>query len=304
MGHGEWIGSRANLNEQGMIHPGADDNASGVACMLEVAKGLSELKSQGALSGNKDIVIAAWSGEELGVLGSSYFVNNLAKNSASHTMSLPIEALINLDMVGHLSKTLILQGIGSSAEWRGILKQIPLDHSVSVSLQDDPYLPTDTTPFYLHGIPIINFFSGAHADYHTPRDTAQTLNYQGMHQISRFIMHLIVTLENAPTSLVYQSVKKPYLSYNKRFRAYLGTIPDYASSEILGVKLSGVIKESPAQQAGLEANDIIVQLNGKKIKNINDYMDGLNTLPLGKSVPLIALRDNKKKIFVVVAKAR
>ena len=282
-----------------MIHPGADDNASGVATMLAVAKQLSILNSQGKLKGNKNILIAAWSGEELGVLGSSYFVDHLGDERVHE-----IDAAINLDMVGHLRDKLILQGIGSSHDWPQCLQHIPIASDMQVVMQSDPYLPTDSTPFYLHQIPTINFFSGAHDAYHTPRDTAETLNYQGMETISLFLVQLILALENHSKPMVFHAVEKKYQTHQQRFKVYLGTIPDYGSDEISGIKLSGVVKGSPAARAGLDANDIIIQLAGKNIQNIYDYMHILNSLKAGEQVTMLILRHQHTMTLHVTAKAR
>ena len=180
LGYGNVSGSRARASETGWIHPGADDNASGVACVLETAAMLTDLKARGKLHGDKDILFAAWSGEEIGILGSSHFINNFITNSKNKSLRPGIDAAINLDMVGHLNKKLVLQGVGSSTDWPNIINLIKTNHSISLITQNDPYLPTDSTSFYLHGVPILNLFTGANDNYHTPRDKPETLNYAGI----------------------------------------------------------------------------------------------------------------------------
>jgi hypothetical protein len=304
LGHGELSGSLAQKNEVGMIHPGADDNASGVASLMETAATLSALKAQGKLSGNKDILLAAWSGEEFGILGSSHFARNLMQTAKIKSLQPVVDAVINLDMIGHLNKRLVLQGSGSSSDWQKVINKIMGLHSVTLVMQKDPYLPTDSTVFYLHGVPTLNFFTGAHANYHTPRDKSETLNYIGIKNISEFLVDLILTLELEPTQLSYHEIKRQSDKGEREFKIYLGTIPNYASADISGVKLSGVAKGSPADQAGLKKNDIIVQLAGKNIHDIYDYTFALNALHVGQPVKMVVRRNKTQKALTIVARYR
>ena len=296
LGRGELSGSRARENETGMIHAGADDNASGVASVLEAAAKLSDMKAHGKLQGNKDILLAAWSGEEIGTLGSSHFVKNFVNTS--------IDAAINLDMIGHLREKLVLQGSGSSTEWRQIIQQTHTKHPLPLLTQNDPYLPTDSTAFYLHDVPILNFFTGAHDDYHTPRDKPETLNYTGMKNITDFLVDLVLALENKSGQLNYNAVQKAHNNTAREFNIYLGTIPDYTSNDVIGIKLSGTAKNSPADHAGLKSGDVIIELAGKKIHDIYDYTFALNALPVGKPIKLIAQRADKKIALTIVARYR
>ena len=301
LGHGELNGSRARNNEIGMMHPGADDNASGVASMLEVAASLADLKARGKLPGNKTILFAAWSGEEFGVLGSSHFINHNMKTTSGKRN---IDTVINLDMVGRLKDKLVLQGIGSSSDWLQMIKQIKENHAITFITQNDPYLPTDSMPFYLHGVPTLNFFTGAHDEYHTPRDKAETLNYAGIKHISEFIIDLVLTLEERPGVISYQKVQKTSDNRKREYKIYLGTIPDYASADVLGVKLSGVANNSPAERAGMKQGDVIIEVSGKRVSDIYDYTNTLNKLEVGKSVNVVVLREKKKVALKIVAKYR
>jgi hypothetical protein len=304
LGHGELSGSRARDNETGMIHAGADDNASGVASILEAAAKLSDLKAHGRLHGNKDILLAAWSGEEIGALGSSHFVSNFMKTAKNKTRPPVIDAAINLDMVGHLREKLVLQGSGSSQDWPQIIKKTNARQPLALITQSDPYLPTDSTSFYLHGVPTLNFFTGAHDDYHTPRDKPETLNYTGIKNITDFLVALVLTLEKKPNQIDYHEVQKTRDNTEREFKIYLGTIPDYANADVIGVKLSGAAKNSPADHAGLKAGDVIIELAGKNIHDIYDYTFVLNALPVGKPVKLIALRGHAKITLTIVARYR
>lgn len=254
------------------------------------------------LHGNKNILLAAWSGEEIGILGSSHFVNQLMKSNQS--LQPQLDAAINLDMVGHLREKLVLQGIASSEDWKKIIDKIKVHHSLSVLTQNDPYLPTDVTAFYLNGVPILNFFTGAHDFYHTPRDKPDTLNYAGIQAISYFVMELILALEEKQNAMKYGEVKESRKNTGREFRIYLGTIPDYASADINGVKLAGVARHSPAELAGMRRNDVIFELAGNKIHDIYDYTFALNHLRVGKPVALMVLREQKKVRLTVVARMR
>lgn len=278
---------RGNINQ---IHPGADDNSSGVAVMLEIANKLSNLKKQGYLTGDKDIIIAAWTGEELGALGSTNYVNQQVKLSSNNQLNDKITAVINLDMVGHLQDKLIIQGVGSSQNWDNILKTVPLQKDIQLVTSQDPYLATDSTPFYLKGVPTINMFTGAHANYHTPKDTPETLNYSGMQIISDYVLNTILALESAK-ALPYQQVSQTNIANQQKFKVYLGTIPDY-SYESNGVKLAGVVKDSPAFLAKLAQGDIIIKLANKEVKNIQEYMQILNSLEKNTNTQVLVKRDN------------
>lgn len=302
LGRGQWSGSLARDNERGMIHSGADDNASGVASVLAVAAQLQTMKTQGLLHGQKDILFAIWSGEEYGILGSSHFVNMLMKNSTAKSLHPMIDAAINLDMVGHLREKLVLQGAGSSADWREVIQAI--QHTLPLITQSDPYLPTDSTAFYLRGVPTLNLFTGAHENYHTPRDKPETLNYDGIKHISEFLLDLVLAIEDRPSAIAYREVQKNHDTAERGFKIYLGTIPDYAGEDVRGVKLSGVAKNSPADQVGIQQGDVIVKLAGKKIRDIYDYTSVLNKLPIGKPVPLVVVRDKINVALTVVARYR
>ncbi len=304
LGHGELSGSLARNDEIGMMHPGADDNASGVASLLQTAAMLSELKANGKLQGNKNILLAAWSGEELGNLGSAQFVKRFMKITLNNSLRPAIDAAINLDMIGHFDKKLVVQGIGSSSDWVKLFKKVNANYQLPFITQNDPYLPTDSTAFYLQGVPALNFFTGAHEGYHSPRDTADTLNYKGIKNISEFLMGLIFALEESPNLMSYQEVKKTHAVPEREFKIYLGTIPDYTSADIVGVKLAGVAKDSPAAQAGIKRNDVIIELAGNSIHDIYDYTFVLNGLPVAEPVKLVVLRGQARVALTIVPRYR
>jgi Tol biopolymer transport system component len=307
LGKGASSASLARDDETSQVHYGADDNASGVAALLEVAENLADQRIRGQLRLRRDVLFAAWSGEELGLLGSDHFVkafadtNDATKADAAskdvrrgeRPIYPAIAACLNMDMVGRLEKNVILQGVGSSSIWRSEIERRNAPVGLPLTLHDDSYLPTDASSFYLRGVPILSAFTGAHSDYHTPRDTPEKLNYDGAAQVARFMGLVAVGLAagEAPPDYIQQSVKDTATS--GRLRAYLGTIPDYAE-EVNGVLLSGVSKDSPADKAGVKSRDVIVELAGKKIENIYDYTHAIEGLKIGEPVKLLVIRDGKQ----------
>ena len=294
LGEGASSSSLARDDESAGIHYGADDNASGVAAMLEIAERLAHQRAHGRLRSRRNLIFAAWSGEELGLLGSDHYVKTLAADDLhdhgqQESIYPTIAACLNMDMVGRLEKHLVLQGVGSSGVWRSEIEKRNAVVGLPITLQEDSYLPTDASSFYMRGVPILSAFTGAHSDYHTPRDTPDKLNYSGTAQVARF-MGLVargLAQRESPPDYIRQVAKKT--STGGRLRAYLGTIPDYAE-EVTGVLLSGVGKDGPADKAGVKSRDIIVELAGKKIENIYDYTHAIEGLKIGAPVNMTILR--------------
>lgn len=306
LGRGEGTGSLAREEEKGQVHFGADDNASGVAGMLEIAQALAEAKAKGQLRLQRDVLFAAWSGEEVGLLGSSHFVRTFGGGPTEPTSLSPaIVAYLNLDMIGRLDKGVSLQGVGSSSTWLGEIERFAAASGLNVSLQKDSYLPTDSTSFYLKQVPTLNAFTGAHADYHTPRDTVEKINYEGATKIARLVAALTRSLATRPDPPDYVAITQPPTTVGRvNLRAYLGTIPDYTQSEVSGVKLTGVAKGGPAEQAGVQTGDIIIALAGRKVENIYDYTYALDGLKVGTPVEMRVLRDGKPLIVKVTPGTR
>ncbi len=273
---------RNHKHADGIFH-GADDNASGIAGLLEIAQLLAHEKSQGTHSLRRDVLFAAWSGEELGLLGSAHFVKAATRNDTK--LYPQIAAYFNMDMIGRLDEQLIIGGVGSSSAWQRKLEQLNTRHTLSLQLQTDPYQPTDSTSFYLAGVPVLTAFTGMHADYHQPTDTADKINYDGLVRVASLFGDLVRNVASSREIPDYKEVEQPG-GGGGRFRVYLGTIPDYAASDILGVLLSGVKAGSPAATAGLKAGDIIVELAGIKIENIYDYTDALAILKVGEATSI------------------
>ncbi|RKU25925.1 peptidase M28 [Candidatus Poribacteria bacterium] len=299
IGHGE-IGSLARKGEEGEIHNGADDNASGTAVVLKLAEMFSHEYNQNPGKFTKGLIFALWSGEELGLIGSTHFVNEPVVPIQN------IAAYLNFDMVGRLrDNKLILQGTGSSPIWTKLIEKRNVPIGFDLTLQVDPYLPTDVTAFYPKEIPVLSFFTGGHEDYNRPTDDSETLNYAGLERISNLAYGLI-------SELVYTDIRPDYVKVERNpsdggnretLRAYLGTIPDY-TTEGEGVKISGVRAGGPADKAGLKGGDIIVKFGGKKITNIYDYTYALDAVKIGEPVEIVVVRDGKQIKLNVTPEAR
>jgi hypothetical protein len=245
-------------------------------------------------------MVAFWSGEELGLLGSSWFAEHPVLGLSN------IVAYLNFDMVGRLrDNKLTLQGVGSSARWRRLIEKRNVAAGFNLVLQDDPYLPTDTTSLYPKHVPVLAFFTGSHDDYHRPTDVADKLNYEGLERIARFARSLVLDLAADDTRPDYVKVERSDRGGGGRdaLRAYLGTVPDY-TTEVKGVKLSGVRGGSPAEHAGIKGGDVVVELAGQKIANIYDYTYALDAVKVGLPVEIVVERDGRQVKLQVTPEAR
>jgi Tol biopolymer transport system component len=311
LGTGASGSSLAREEERQGVHRGADDNASGVAAMLEIAQSLALQKKQGKLQLQHDILFAAWSGEEMGLLGSGYFVDHFQEiypdlsKGESNKLYPTVVACLNLDMVGRLREQLVLQGIGSSPFWKGEIERRNAVVGLPITLQNDSYLPTDASSFYLKGIPILSAFTGSHSEYHTPRDTPELLNYEGAAKIAKLmglITRSIATTENIPEFTEQKAPENQ--GARAAMTAYLGSIPDYAQGDIQGVLLSGVSKDGPAAKAGVLAKDIVIELAGRKVENIYDYTYAIEALKVGQETEIVVRRKEEVFRFKVTPQSR
>ena len=320
LGRGAGGGSLAKEDQVDQIHFGADDNASGVAAMLEIAQYIADRVRTAQMSLKRDLVVAAWSGEELGLYGSKAFVEGLpkwyddvpiasvdpeqARVAAAHGMSpqaaplnTAIGAYLNLDMVGRFNEKLVVQGLGSSPGLDAMVKRRNIPVRLPLTL--DPTatrLPTDAAAFVARDVPIVSFFTGAHEDYHTPGDTADKLNYDAMVPIAKLgglILRGWLIDEQLPRFELDEQSAGDGDAPRARLTAYLGTIPDYVAGDIKGLKLSGVAQGGPADKAGVRGGDIIVGLAGKKIENIYDYTYAIEAVKIGQEVEIIVRRGDK-----------
>jgi hypothetical protein len=264
--------------EEKQIHNGADDNASGVAVMLNLA---GKLKTKA--KGNNYLFIA-FSGEEMGLLGSNYFVKHATINLDS------MNYMLNLDMVGRLKKdsTLAVYGVGTSP----IFKQIIESHNSKFKLieKESGVGPSDHTSFYLNDIPVLHFFTGQHEDYHRPTDDSNKLNYKGMESISNYIFDLITDLDDNG-ELAFRKTKNES-EETPRFKVTLGVVPDYMFDG-KGMRIDGVSENKPAQKAKLQKGDVVIQLGEFEITDMMSYMKALSKFEKGSTTTVKVLRNDK-----------
>ena len=294
LGRGGGGNSLAKKEEAGGIHYGADDNASGVAAVLETARALA------APERRRDLVVALWSGEELGLLGSSAFVREAVVPTDR------IAAYVNLDMVGRMQENkLSIQAMGSSSVWPALVERVNVPVGFDVRAQDDPYLPTDSTSFNQAGVPTLNLFTGGHEDYHRPSDVAERINYDDLARVTRFATLLVGRLLEAdePPDFVRVEPRVEQGGGRDTLRAFTGTVPDY-TTEVEGLRLSGVIGGGPADEAGLREGDVIVEFAGQKITNIYDYTYALDAVKIGVPVQVVVLREGERLEVTITPRAR
>lgn len=287
------------------IHFGADDNASGVSGVMEIAHYLAAYNKEHPGKLKKNFLFAIWSGEEIGLLGSNHFVESWKKRH-HYSLEDSLLAYLNMDMIGRYRDILQVQGSGSSKKWKDLISELSKKSSLKIQTEMDPYVPSDGMNFYIGKVPTLTFFTGSHSEYHTPRDKADTLNYAGMVDVVTLVKDLAVKLGSENISIPYHKVKGEKKTSNRgsrKFRVYLGTIPAYMGAgkgKTKGVPLSGAKPGSPAEQAGIQKGDILVELNGKELENIYDFVYALQMLTPKVKTSMSVLRNGKKlKLHVV-----
>jgi len=294
LGRGRHGSSLARGAEVGAIHYGADDNASGVAATLVAGATLAGRRR------DRGIVLAFWSGEELGLLGSNEFVKK-----APIPADL-IAAYLNLDMVGRVrANTLTIQATGTSPAWTKVIADANASVGFAVQQQDDPYLPTDVSSFNPAGVPSLSFFTGSHADYHRPTDVPAAINYADLDRVAQFVALVAERVANVaePPTFVKVTRKMEGGGGRAAIRVYTGTIPDYAS-DAKGLKLGGVMEGGPASKAGLREGDVIIEFGGRAVANIYDYMYALEAVKPGQPVAVVYVRDGAKHQTTLTPEAR
>jgi hypothetical protein len=294
--------SLARNEEKSDIHVGADDNASGVSSLLLIASMMQKEINHGSFNPSRDIYFAFWSGEELGLLGSTFFTKQDFFKALEQNHFRAFLAYLNMDMVGRLDTHLLLQGLGSSPDWKEVLgKSLELSKTnLVIKTQDTSLLPTDTIPFYLNNIPVLSAFTGLHEDYHTPNDTADKINYQGIRDISHLFLHSIKVIDKIEEDITFERKEDPDSTQGiSKITLYLGTIPDYSESTEEGLLISGVSPGSPAEKAGMKRGDIVNKLEKKEVTNIYDYTEAIQALSEGKETDIIIIREGKKNTLKI-----
>jgi hypothetical protein len=269
------------------IHPGADDNGSGTAMVMGLADAF--VRAGGA---RRTLVFAAFSGEEIGLLGSTHYVRQPA---------VPIErtvAMVNFDMVGRMRDgQLFVMGVDSGQGLRPLIEQAAAGLDVRLSLRGDGIGPSDHTAFYNRDRPVVFFFTGTHGDYHRPGDTADKINADGMRKVAAVASRTIRALADRPDPLTFVKVAPAAASGSTRgggYGPYFGSVPDFGETPTPGVRLSGVRAGSPADRAGLRAGDLIVGFAGVAVRTLDDLTFALRGRRPGDTVEVRYLRDGRE----------
>jgi hypothetical protein len=279
------------------IHNGADDNASGTSAVLELAQRFAAARD----SVKRSLLFAAFSAEELGLLGSAHYVNKPVIPLAQTV------AMLNLDMVGRLKdSTLVVMGVGTSPVWPDLLEKASQGRPVKLNLRNAGTGPSDHSSFYLKDIPVLFFFTGQHQDYHKPSDDPEKINADGEAVIAGIVYDVALALANAPERVQFTKLKEPegQQAARRGFRVFVGTVPDYTAEGVKGMRISGVSAGSPAEKAGLQSGDVIVRFGKTEVQNIYDYMYALGEYKAGDKVPVTVLRDGKEIVLWVTLKKR
>jgi Zn-dependent M28 family amino/carboxypeptidase len=270
--------------EEKAIHNGADDNASGVAVMLNLASRLKIKNDNSQIKDNNNYLFMAFSGEEMGLLGSNYFSKNPTITAES------INYMINMDMVGRMKadSTLAVYGTGTSPMFKQTLKAN--NNKFKLVENESGVGPSDHTSFYLIDVPVLHFFTGQHEDYHKPGDDSDKLNYEGMNLISDYIYQIITDLDDngelAFTKTKNESEETP------RFKVGLGVVPDYLYDG-KGMRIDGTREETPAFNAGLQKGDVVIKLGDSTITDMMSYMRALSVFEKGDEADITVVREDK-----------
>ncbi len=282
-------GSSLDANPQGKIHNGADDNASGVAGVIELARYFKN----NAKKENYNFLFICFSGEELGLYGSKFFTEHptIDLNNTNY--------MLNMDMIGRLdpnTKGLAVSGSGTSQVWENLLKSLSTE-ALKIKTDSAGVGPSDHTSFYLKNIPVLHFFTGSHADYHKPSDDWDKINYEGEVDVLKLMIKLIEQLDIQP-KLAFLTTKNKSMNSARSFKVTMGVMPSY-TSDVNGLQIDGVTDGKPAQKAGMLAGDIITQIGELPITDIQTYMEALGKFEKGQTVPVKIKRKGEELIVRV-----
>ena len=280
------LGDRNSLapSQIGQVHHGADDNASGTAGVMELAR----LAQIGRPRWKRSVLFMAFAGEEIGLLGSSYFTNHPTVPIAD------IDSMLNMDMIGRLSNNrLFVGGVGTSPGYRSMLDELDKIAGLNIVYSESGYGSSDHTSFNVKKIPVLFFFSGLHSDYHKPSDTADKINAEGAIKVLSLVYLTMDRLATERQRLVYNEVLAPQAAARGAgggYGPYFGSIPDFRD-DIKGVLFADIQNNSPAAKAGLKAGDVMTEFDGKTILNLNDYAYALRSKKPGDVVAVVVKRD-------------
>lgn len=282
LGYGEDGNSMLRTGEK-LIHNGADDNASGTAALLELAKRLKGRKDK-----SSNYLFLAFSGEELGLFGSKYFTEHPTVDLST------VNYMINMDMVGRLNDSthiLTIGGYGTSPQWATVINTQDKKLPFGIKIDSSGSGPSDHTSFYRKDIPVLFFFTGQHKDYHRPSDDADRINYVGELQVINYIESIIDKLNKQNQKLAFLKTREIQVSTSS-FKVTMGIMPDYTYPGE-GVRADGVTEGRPASKAGLKAGDVIIQLGPHKVSSVESYMQALNQFNKGDKTKIKFKRGNQ-----------
>ena len=281
------------------VHPGADDNASGAAVVLELAKHFKKVRSP------RSIIFMFFGAEEQGLIGSKNFIEWMKKEDAQRKR-LPadikgIVAMVNLDMVGRMrDNALSVSGTGTSSEFKAIAEEVAAQTNLNISCTPDGYGPSDQASFVAADIPVLFLTTGGHMEYHTPDDVPSTLNYDGMQQTLEYTQELVARLASMPQTPDFINVPGSSTMKHAKFKVTLGLMPDVmGASRIPGLRADIVVAGKPAHNAGIRSGDIIQEIDGKPVKDIEEYMQRLSELQADTTIPVKVLRGEETITFQV-----
>lgn len=286
-------GSSSRVPDTVAVHYGADDNASGVALMIELAENLAAVKHGHARS----ILFVAFSGEEMGLLGSKHFVENMGIDPSA------VNLMINLDMVGRMKEGNGLQvaGVGTAIGLRDTVLAYSDTSAIRLAFSSEGYGPSDHSSFYGKNIPVLSFTTGAHLDYHTPLDTPDKLNYDGIVKVGSLVTDIVASAAGQPARLAFTEAgpKEPASPMGRRRGISFGIMPDFAGNVTNGLRADFVTPGKPAALGGMLKGDIIVAIDSKPVGNIEDYMFRLSQLKPGQTVSVEVLRNDSREVLII-----
>lgn len=288
LGYGEDGNSMLRTGDK-LIHNGADDNASGTAALIELARLLKKSKAR-----QHNYLFVAFSGEELGLYGSKYYVDNPTVPLSTYNY------MINMDMVGRLndsSRTVTIGGYGTSPTWSSLFSGVR-NAGFQVKFDSSGTGPSDHTSFYRKDIPVLFFFTGLHTDYHRPSDDADKINYTGTLMIVKYIQS-VVEASATNGKLAFQKTREQQTTTSARFSVSMGIMPDYTYSGN-GVRVDGVSENRPAIKAGIRAGDIVIKLGDYTVSSVESYMQALGKFKKGDATKATVRRGNEELTFDIV----
>ncbi len=283
-------GSGSRAVDTVAVHNGADDNASGVAAVIELAEKIAQERKN-----KRSILFVAFGAEEMGLIGSKVFTAN------SPVPLDKIVAMFNFDMVGRLDKvsnTLSIGGTKTAIETEEILNKF--NPGFQLAFSEEGIGPSDHASFYLQDIPVFFISTAAHSDYHTPLDDADLINYEGNKKVTEYALALVTEVANRDKALTFREAGAKFQrTRGGKYKVTLGIMPDYAGMEKRGLRIDAVTKDKPAHKGGMLKGDIITAIDGKKVGNIYDYMSRLQTLEAGKTISVDIIRDEKPLVLII-----